>query len=36
MPGFWQYLTVQIVLTERKISLITVFPQLIEIIAKKA
>ena len=32
---FVQYLTIQIVLTSRKISLITVFPQLLIIMAKK-
>ena len=32
MPSFWQYLTVQIVLTVRKTSLITIFPQLLKII----
>ena len=31
-----QHLTVQIVLTERKTSLITVFPQFLKIMAKKA
>ena len=36
MRSFWQYLTVQIVLTERKTSLITIFPQLIKIIETKA
>ena len=36
MPSFWQYLTVQIVLTERKTSLITVFPKMLKIMAKKA
>ena len=33
---FVKYLTAQIVLTERKTSLITVFPQLFKIMAKKA
>ena len=36
MASFLQYLTVQIVLTERKSSLIIVFPQLLKIMAKKA
>ena len=34
MPSFAQYLTAQIVLTEGKTSLITVFPQL-KIMTKK-
>ena len=34
MASFWQYLTGQIVLTERKTSLITVFLQLLKIMAK--
>ena len=36
MISFWQYLTVQIVLIERKTSLITFFHQLLKIMAKKA
>ena len=36
IPSFWQYLTVQIVLTERKTCLITSFPQLLKIIENKA
>ena len=36
MASSWQYLTVQIVLTERKASLITVFPQLLKKLAKNA
>ena len=36
MQVFMQYLTVQIVLTQRKTSLIAVFPQLLKIMAKKA
>ena len=36
MASYWQYLTVQIVLTERKTSLITVFVQLLKIMANKA
>ena len=36
MANFWQYLTVQIVLTERNTSLIIVFLQLLKIMAKKA
>ena len=36
MASFWLYLTVQIVLTERKASLITAFPQLLKITPKKA
>ena len=36
MPCCVKHLTVQIVLTERKTSLITVFPQLLKIMAKKA
>ena len=34
MASFWQNLTVQILLTEGKTSLITVFPQLLKIMAK--
>ena len=36
MASYWQYLTVQIVLTERKTSLITVFVQSLKIMANKA
>ena len=37
MPSFWQYLTVQVVLTERKKrSLITIFYQLLKVTEKKA
>ena len=36
MPRFWQYLTVQILLTDRKTNLMTIFPQLFKIIEKKA
>ena len=35
MASFWQYLTVQIVLIEKKTSLINVFPELLKIMAKK-
>ena len=35
MEGFWQYLTVQIQLTERKTSLITIFLQLLKIMARR-
>ena len=35
MQSFVQYLIIQIVLTERKTSRITVFPQLLKIMAKK-
>ena len=35
MAGFWQYLTVQILLTERKTSLITAFLQLLKIWQKR-
>ena len=36
MPHFWQYLTAQMALTERKTSLTTIFPQLLKIIEKNA
>ena len=36
MNFFVQYLIVQVGLTERRTSLITVFPQLLKIVAKKA
>ena len=36
MQFFVQYLTVQIVLTEKTTSLITVFPQLLKTMANKA
>ena len=36
MTSFWQYLTVQIMLTERKASQITAFLQFLKVMAKKA